>query len=153
MSTKRYAAVLWCLAFFLPLTSRADGACGQAALKNEHKDAATVQNLEAAWSVAFLQGDTDLERCLLTPDFAEIMRSGEMRDLAAEMANTAKNHGKNLPIPTLPQVTVLIHGDVAVAYVSVRRGKDDKPFNVYNADYYVWERGAWHAFFSQQTQF
>jgi hypothetical protein len=47
----------------------------------------------------------------------------------------------------------MIHGNVAVAYVAIPRNKDGKTFNVYNADYYLWEQGAWHAFFSQQTQF
>jgi len=153
MPIKRPATVLLCLAFLLPLASRADDACGQVALKNEHKDAATIQVLETAWSVAYLQGDTDLERCLLTPDFAEILRSGEMRTLAGEMANAAKNKGKNLPIPTLPQSTVLIHGDVAVAYSLSQSTDDGKAISVRNADYYVWEDGDWHAYFSQQTQF
>jgi hypothetical protein len=48
---------------------------------------------------------------------------------------------------------VLIHGEVAVAYVAVLHSKDGKGFTVYNADYYLWEGGVWRAYFSQQTQY
>lgn len=137
----------------IPLTSNATDGCGQAALKNEHKDAATIQVLERAWSVAFRQGDTDFERCLLTPDFTEIGSDGKLDVLVDELKFAADNLGKNLPIPPQPPTTVLIHGDVAVAYVEVSHSKDGKSFSVYNADYYIWEGGAWHAYFSQQSRF
>jgi hypothetical protein len=153
MSIERFAAVLLSLTCFLPATSRAQAACGQAALKDERKDAATIQALEAAWSAAFLRGDTDFERCLLTPDFTEITRGGAVKSLADELALAAQNRGKDLLPPPALQIPVMIHGDVAVAYVAVPRNKDGKTFNVYNADYYLWEQGAWHAFFSQQTRF
>jgi hypothetical protein len=122
-------------------------------LKDEHKDAATIQVLEAAWSAAFLRGDTGFERCLLTPDFTEITRAGAVKRLADELALAAQNRGRDLPSPPPLQIPVMIHGDVAVAYVSVPHHKDGKAFRVYNADYYLWERGQWHAFFSQQSQF
>jgi hypothetical protein len=153
MSSERLAIVLFFLASLLPLASRAQDACGQAVLKDEHQDAATLQALERAWSVAFLQGDTDFERCLLTPDFTEITRGGAVKALADELALAAQNRGKNLPPPPPLQIPVMIHGDVAVAYVAVPHSKDGKTFNVYNADYYLWEGGAWHAYFSQQTQY
>jgi hypothetical protein len=153
MSSERIAAILLCLTWLLPSASRAADACGQAALKHEHQDAATIQALERAWSVAFLQGDTDFERCLLTPDFTEITRSGAVKTLAEELALAAQNRGKDLPPPPPLQIPVMIHGDVAVAYVAVPRSKDGKRFTVYNADYYIWEDGAWRAYFSQQSQF
>ncbi len=137
----------------IPLASHAAEGCGQAALQSEHKDAATIQTLERAWSVAFRQGDTAFERCLLTSDFTEIGSDGKLGVLADELAYAAQNQGKNLPIPPQPLTTVLIHGDVAVAYVAVPRNRDGKSFSVYNADYYVWEGGAWRAYFSQQTRF
>lgn len=153
MSTERFVAALLCLACLLPGTSWAQDACRQAALKDEHKDAATLQALERAWSVAFLQGDTDFERCLLTPDFTEITRVGSVKGLADELALAAQNRGKDLPPPRPLQIPVMIHGDVAVAYVAVPHNKDGKSFTVYNADYYIWEGGAWRAYFSQQTAF
>jgi hypothetical protein len=153
MSTQRCFAVLLCLACLLPVSVWATDSCGQAALENEHQDAATIQVLEHAWSVAFLRGDTAFERCLLTPDFTEITRAGSVKVLADELGLAAQNQGRNLPIPAIPYAEVLIHGDVAVAYLSVQRSKDGKTVNVYNADYYVWERDQWHAYFSQQTQF
>ncbi|HEY1773240.1 MAG TPA: hypothetical protein VGH91_08620 [Gammaproteobacteria bacterium] len=153
MCAGRVATILLCLTCLLPATSQAQAACGQAALKDEHQDVTTIQALERAWSVAFLQGDTDFERCLLTSDFTEITRSGAVKVLADELLLAAQNRGKNLPPPPPLQIPVMIHGDVAVAYVEVPRSKDGKTFTVYNADYYVWERGGWHAYFSQQTQF
>ena len=135
-----------------PLAARADG-CGQEVLKGQHKDVATIQALELAWSAAFLKGDSEFERCLLTPDFTEITRDGAVKTLADELALAAQNQGRHLPPPTPLQIPVMIHGDVAVAYVAVPRKKDGKSFSVYNADFYVWEGGAWRAYFSQQTVF
>lgn len=142
-----------CMSGAIPLASQAADACGQAALQNEHEDAATIQVLEHEWSAAFRRGDTGFERCLLTPDFTEITRGGQVKVLADELALAAQNQGKQLPMPAIPPVTVLIHGDAAVAYLSVQRSKDGKTVDVYNADYYVWERGHWRAYFSQQTQY
>lgn len=128
-------------------------ACSQTVLQHEQEDVATVQALERAWSEAFLQGDTDFERCLLTPDFTEITRQGAVKQLADELDLAAQNKDKHLPPPPPLRIPVMIHGDVAVAYVAVPRSKDGKVFTVYNADYYLWEGGAWHAYFSQQTQY
>ena len=153
MRTGVLIAVTVCLSAFIPLASHAADGCGQSALQDEHKDVATIQALEHAWSVAFLQGDTAFESCLLTPDFTEITREGAVKTLADELALAAQNQGKHLPPPPPLQIPVLIHGDVAVAYVAVPRHKDGKSFSVYNADYYVWEGGAWRAYFSQQTVF
>jgi len=123
-------------------------------LMHQHKDVATVQQLENAWSMAYLRGDTELERCLLTTDFTEILRTGEVKTLADELEFAVKNQGRNLAIPNLPKSTVLIHGNVAVGYGTSRStGADVHARAMRYADYYVWEGGAWHAFFAQQTQF
>ncbi len=142
------------LAWLSPMASQAESACGQKPLQDQHEDAATIQALEAAWSVAYLHGDTDLERCLLTPDFTEIMRNGEVKVLADELGFAEKNKGKDLPIPAMPKIAVLMHGNVAVAYgISRSTGADGKTRSTRYADYYVWEAGSWQAFFAQQTQF
>ena len=126
--------------------------CNLPQLANQRKDAATIQHLEDAWSTAFLRGDTELESCLLSPDYREIRRSGEMGFLRDELAMAAKNRGKNLKIAQLPEVTVMIHDDVAVAYaLSSSTGPDGKPRRTRSADFFVWKDGEWHAFFSQQT--
>ncbi len=128
--------------------------CNMPQLMHERRDVTTVQRLENAWSVAYLRGDTDLERCLLTPDFTEILRTGEVKVLADELQFAVKNKGKNLAIPELPKSTVLMHGKVAVGYGTSRStNADGTPRTIRYADYYVWEGGAWHAFFAQQTQF
>ena len=126
--------------------------CNMDALKGQQRDAATIQRLENAWSVAYLKADTNFEKCLLTEDFTEIIRSGEVKVLSDELAFARKNEGKNLPIPKLPEPTVLLHDNVAVAYGTSRSTRPDgKIKETRYADYYVWENGKWHAFFAQQT--
>jgi len=130
----------------------AQGTCDLPQLQHQQRDAATLQRLDTAWSVAYLRGDTNFERCLLTPDFGEFLRNGQHKVLADELASAAKNRGKNLPIPVLPKLTVLIDGNVAVLYATTRFvGADGKTLISRNVDYYVWRGGSWHAFFSQQT--
>jgi hypothetical protein len=147
-------SALLCLSFLVSstLAAQTSGACDLPPLVHEQRDQATLQRLETAWSIAYLHGDTNFERCLLAPDFTEITRSGQVKVLADELAGAAKNTGKNLPIPVLPTSTILIHGNVAVAYAAVRAtGPDGKPRGTQNADFYVWERGSWHVYFAQQT--
>jgi|HubBroStandDraft_6_1064221.scaffolds.fasta_scaffold00014_44 hypothetical protein len=150
----KFCLSLGLLLLFLPSSLQAKDTCTEPSLRHERRDAATVQRLENAWSIAYLRGDTDLERCLLAPDFTEILRTGEVKVFTDELAFAAKNRGKNLAIPDLPKSTVLIHGNVAVAYgTSTSAGADGQPRTMRFADYYVWEDGGWHAFFAQQTQF
>lgn len=75
---------------------------------HQRKDEATAQRLENAWNIAYLRGDTNFESCLLTPDFTSISLKGEVRVLADELAVAAKNKGKNLPIPSFPEITVFM---------------------------------------------
>jgi hypothetical protein len=105
-------ASLW-LCF--PVALRKSGACHGPELMNEHKDVATLQRLEAAWSIAYLKGDINFERCLLTPDFTEIMGCGDMAELKDELGFAVANQSNNLSIPNLPKSTILLHGNVAVA--------------------------------------
>src|SRR5882762_7696726 len=105
MTNKAFPACLW---FLGTLSLQAQIACMQPELSHQRKDVETIQQLEHAWSVAYLKGDTDFERCLISPDFTEIMRNGEMKTLTDELNFAAKNKGKNRPISELPPVTVLI---------------------------------------------
>jgi hypothetical protein len=133
--------------------ARAASACDDPVLQRQSQDVATIVRLENAWSLAYLRGDPDFERCLLMPDFAEIMASGEIKSLGDELAMAERNRGKSLAIPPLPAPTVLLHGSVAVGYGTSRStGPDGKPRVKLYADYYVWENGEWHAFFAQQTR-
>jgi hypothetical protein len=137
----------------MTLSAHPKAACDVPSLLNQRKDAATIQRLEDAWSTAYLKGDTNFERCLLTEDFAEIMRTGEVKALSDELALAEKNKDKKLPIPDFPKGTVLLHGNVAVAYgTSTHTGADGRSEELRYADYYGWENGGWHAFFAQQTE-
>lgn len=128
--------------------------CNRPVLANEARDADTIQKLEDAWSRAFLSGDTEFEACLLAPDFEEIMSDGRINHLSDELALAEKNKGKDPTHINLPQPTVHLHDDVAVAYgISSEKLVDGKPHKSYYADYYFWKDGAWHVYFAQQTSF
>jgi hypothetical protein len=138
---------------FVPsIPLHAQTTCDMDALKSQQRDVPTIQRLENAWTIAYLKADTNFEECLLTKDFTEIVRSGEVKFLSDELAFARKNEGKNLPIPNLPEPTVLLHDNVAVAYgTSESTAADGKIRQTRYADYYIWENGKWHAFFAQQT--
>jgi hypothetical protein len=138
-----------CLMVF---TTAARGDCAHPALTNERQDVATIQRLENSWTLAFLTGDTDFEKCLLTSDFTEIMGNGNIDHLNDELNLAKKNRGKAVTIPNLSRVTVHLHGDVAVAYGFSENVIDGKPYRFYFADYYVWENGVWRVYFAQQTK-
>jgi hypothetical protein len=137
---------------FAIFAAKAGATCDNQAFVNEKKDAPTVLRLESAWNSAFLGGDTESMTCLLTPDFTEIMRNGSIYHRSDELALTQKNRAMAKAVPALPQITVLLHNDVAVAYglASELRIKGVLYKNYY-ADYYVWTNGSWHAFFAQWT--
>jgi len=124
------------------------------ALAHQRRDAATIQRLDSAWTLAFLTGDSEFETCLLTSDFTEIMSNGTINHLRDELALAEKNKGKAAAAPVMPPITVHVHGNVAVAYgLSSEKVIDGKPHKSYFADYYVWQNGAWHVYFAQQTSF
>jgi hypothetical protein len=134
----------------LPLL--AEDGCKIPELADQQKDAATVEKLENAFAKAFLKGDTDFEKCLLLPNYAEVSRSGKWRELSDELEGTAKNRGENLSVADMPKVDVLMHGDVAIAHgLFSFTSADGKTRNTRFSDVYVWKDGAWHVLFSQQT--
>lgn len=126
--------------------------CSQTELTHERKDAATIESLETAWTTAFLKGDAEFERCLLSPDFTEILKNGDLEGLDGELQLALANKGKNLPIPGMPKITVHMHGDVAVAFgTSLPKIVGGKKQSMRYADYYIWEQGQWRVFFAQQS--
>ena len=146
--------VVWGVTMLLvfPVVSQASP-CQMQALADQRKDVATIERLEQEWTRAYLGGDTEFERCLLTPDFTEIMRTGEVKVLKDELAFAEANKGKRPKIPDAPKSVVLVHRNVAVAYgTSTSKLNDGAVRTVRYADYYVWENGAWHAFFAQQSE-
>ena len=136
----------------IPVHAQAATTCNRPELQGQRRDAATIQRLERAWSVAFLTGDARLESCLLLPAFTEIFGDGRTGHLGDELTLAQANQGKHLPIPALPGEKVSLHGDVAVAYgVSTSKRADGQVRKQWFADYYVWDHGAWHVYFAQQT--
>jgi hypothetical protein len=125
--------------------------CQMPALLHQHRDIATIEALELEWTRAYLRGDTGFEACLLTADFSEIMRNGEVKHLSDELALAAKNKAHPLPMGAIPKGTVLLDGNVAVAYGQSQSTAHGAP-EVRYADYYVWENGRWRVYFAQQTE-
>jgi hypothetical protein len=126
------------------------GDCRFPALLHQHRNIAAIETLELEWSRAYLRGDTGFEECLLTADFTEIMRSGEVKHLPDELALAAKNRANPLPMGEIPKGTVLLHGNVAVAYGRSQSSSAGRSMRY--ADYYVWENGHWRVYFAQQTE-
>jgi hypothetical protein len=134
------------------LAQNAANKCDLPQLRNQQRDAATIERLEMAWTEAFLRGDSGFMNCLLTPDFTEIRRTGELMTLPGELALAEKNRGKDLTMPALPKIEVLLKEDVAVAYGnSMTTTPDGKKETRWYSDSYFWKDGQWHAFFAQQT--
>lgn len=141
----------WLSTAFVSAVGEANN-CGLPQLKNQQRNVETIQRLEMAWTGAYLRGDTALMGCLLAPDFTEIMRSGELKTLRDELAMAEKNRGKDLKMPELPEIRVLLHENAAVAYgVSVVKSSDRRNMTRWYSDTYLWKNGQWHAFFAQQT--
>jgi hypothetical protein len=136
------------LFLYSPVALKASENCKRPEFMNEHKDLTTLQRLETAWSIAYRKGDTEFERCLLAPDFSEITGSGDIAVLKDELGFADANRSRNLPVMDLPQSTIVLHGNVAVAYGTSRGNGHESRY----ADYYVWERDVWHAYFAQQTR-
>jgi hypothetical protein len=134
--------------------ARAEASCNQPELQGQAQERATIRKLESAWVHAFLTGDSDLEGCILSPDFTEIRSDGTIDHFAEQMARVAKHKG-GTDNGNRPDLQVLMHDDVAVAYAVSKETMmiDGKPHGFASADYYVWKDGAWHCFFAQQTTF
>lgn len=92
--------------------------CGLPSLMDQHKDEATIQDLETLWNMTMAKGDTNFERCLLTSNFMEILPSGKLKTATDQLGFIAKNKRQNKPIPDLPRITVLMRPNVAVAYAA-----------------------------------
>jgi hypothetical protein len=147
-------ALAACLAGLLGTAAcaQAPSACARPELQGQKRDPATIQQLEKAWSIAYLKGDAGLEACLLLPGFTEILGDGRVMHLDDELALARSNRGKHLPIPGFPAEHVLLHGDAAVAFgLGSSKAADGQVHRQWFADYYVWNHGAWHVYFAQQT--
>jgi hypothetical protein len=147
---KVLSLVAFCLLFVSSQLKAED--CNIPELANQKHDAATVQRLENAFSIAFLKGDTNFEKCLLLPNYAETSRSGKWRTLSDEIETASRNRGRNLSVPEMPKVDVLMHGDTAIAHgIFTFTSADGKTMTTRFSDVYVWKDDAWHVLYSQQT--
>lgn len=127
-----------------------EGACGATPFVNQQKDEATIRRLETSWNVAITRGEAALEDCLLTADFMEILSNGDLKTRTDELGFTARNKGQNKPLPRLPAFTVVIHGNVAMAFATWTPLATNR-LPEKTVDYFIWENDSWHVFFSQST--
>ena len=124
--------------------------CQFPALLHQRRDVATIETLELEWSRAYLRGDTRFMSCLLTADFSEIMRNGEVKHLSDELALAAIHTANPLPVGEIPKGTILLHGNVAVAFGQSQSALGARAMRY--ADYYVWENRQWRGYFAQQSE-
>jgi hypothetical protein len=150
MNVAKVAVVVPLLAIIFSPAISAAKSCEYPALLHEQRDVATIESLELEWTRAYLRGDTAFEECLLTADFTEIMRNGDIKYLPDELALAEKNRAKPLPLGEVAKGSVLLHGNVAVAYGRSQNSAGARALRY--ADYYVWESGRWRAYFAQQTE-
>lgn len=74
--------------------------CQKELLLHQRRDTTTIDRLERMWTLAYVHGDTDLEWCILAPDFTEIMRNGDVKFLQDELRFAENNRGKRLELWT-----------------------------------------------------
>ena len=120
-------------------------------LGHQSADAASIKQVEHAWTEAFLHGGTEYLGCLLTADYVSVSAKGVPRDRAAIIGIAEKNKGKSDPIPALPEPTIEIYGNTAVVRSDSAAAPDSKYPAMYSADIFAFQDGAWHAVYSQHT--
>jgi len=108
------------------------------------------------WSVAELCGNTAWLRSLLLPDYRSVRADGNVWDRKVLLARAAKNRGRGQEklkvfdawLRTHPMdESVTIHGHVAVLSFS-----NPETGHVRLSNIFVYEKGRWHAFYSQLTK-
>jgi Domain of unknown function (DUF4440) len=120
-------------------------------LGHQSADAASIKQVEHAWTEAFLHGGTGYLGCLLTPDYVSVSAKGVPRDRGAIIGIAEKNKGKSDPIPSLPEPMIEIYGNTAVVRSDSPGAPDGKYPAMYSADIFSFQDGAWHAVYSQHT--
>jgi hypothetical protein len=138
------------LVLLAPAAVLAQSSCGSKSFADQRQDEATIRRLEAAWNNAIAQGDSSFEGCLLASDFTVVVSSGEVKTRNDELLSTARNKGRQQRIPALPPMTIVIHGNVAVARGLWIASDTEGPARQI-ADCFVWENGSWAAVYSQLT--
>jgi ketosteroid isomerase-like protein len=105
--------------------------------------AAGVRAVEAHWTEAFLGGDETYLAALLDDDYVSVNAKGVARP-KAEIIALAKKIAATHPAPVAAQpFNIVVHGDAAIATVSNATSV--------SVDVFHYERGAWHAWYSQHT--
>lgn len=120
-------------------------------LGHQSADAASIKQVEHAWTEAFLHGGTEYLGCLLTPDYVSVSAKGVARDRATIIGFAEKNKGKNDPLPSPATPTIEIYGNTAVVRSDSPAAPDGKYPAMYSSDIFAFQDGAWHAVYSQHT--
>ena len=101
-----------------------------------------IRATEHQWLDAEFHADTAALKHLLLPEYRTISPKGvRTRD---DLIAAVLKRGGNTPEPPYPTPTIEIHGATALATFTV-------PDTSYSVDVFVYEKGGWHAMYSQHT--
>jgi ketosteroid isomerase-like protein len=119
---------------------------------NQRRDAETIRRVEHDWARAVMTGDVDYVRCLLTDDYQSVGWKGVARNKEWVLNLTRGNAGKQGE-PQNNEATTLFHGDAALRYADVTfTDKGGNDLTVRFTDFFVWEKGRWRAYYTQDTK-
>ena len=126
--------------------------CTAPLLLAQTRDAETIRRLEKAWQTTTFARNAELEQCLLDRGFIEILSDGKIKKFEDELATTKGKKGPFLTRVPSTKTSIFVHGRAAVAYGRINTNLPSAesraiPF----VDYFVWDRGLWHVYFSRQS--
>lgn len=101
-----------------------------------------VLAVEHQWSEAEYHADTAALRNILLPEYRTVSERGiRTRD---QLIAAAAKRGDRGPVPPYPDPKIEIHGTTALSTFVI-------PDSSYSVDVLVYEKGGWHAVYSQHT--
>lgn len=119
------------------------------------RTSAAVLAVDEHWSQAEEHGDTAWLDSMLLPEYRSISADGMILDKKTLLTHAATNRGSDKMIKLVAEWrkthptsrSVVIHGDVAiVSFSNPRTGQ------VRSSDIFVYQRGGWHALYSQHSK-
>jgi hypothetical protein len=127
--------------------------------QQEPRSAAAVLAVEKHWTESEVSGDVAYLNAMLMPDYRSVSASGvaiTKADILAHAVRNGKSNAMRLKVAAYyrahPQGTaVAIEGDTAIVTFYSKRVGAAK--GTTSSDTFVYVNGAWHAWYSQHTDF
>ena len=119
---------------------------------------AAVMAVDEHWMDAELDGDSAWLDAMLLPEYRSVGADGTVQTKAALLAHAAKNRGNDAErreveawLKAHPsRQTAVIRGDTAI--LTFYDPKPGPQSGVRSADVFVYEKGRWHALYSQHSK-